>query len=164
MRWLRVGLRLFVLSCLSGAPPLAAQRTAQHAVRPAAELGVQAIGIAADPGFVGGGLYAAWRTTERSRAAVTLSAGQIGRSAAGRLELLGHFLLSPRTEGPTAVYGLGGAALVAHQGTRGYLVLGLGLETRPGARSGWVLEAGVGGGFRAVAGWRWRVGPAPRAN
>jgi hypothetical protein len=40
--------------------------------------------------------------------------------------------------------------------TQGYMVLGLGVESSPGARSGWALEAGIGGGFRIALGYRWR--------
>jgi hypothetical protein len=43
---------------------------------------------------------------------------------------------------------------------RGYLVLTLGLEASPGGRTGWFLEAGVGGGARIAAGWRRRWFPA----
>jgi hypothetical protein len=38
-------------------------------------------------------------------------------------------------------------------------VLAAGIEGRPGAASGWFLEAGVGGGARLSAGYRWRWFP-----
>jgi hypothetical protein len=54
------------------------------------------------------------------------------------------------------MYGLGGVAGQVGRGSQGYVVLGLGLERAPGGRSGWALEAGVGGGVRVTVGWRWR--------
>jgi hypothetical protein len=39
---------------------------------------------------------------------------------------------------------------------RGYLVLTLGMEQRPGAASGWMVELGLGGGVRLSGGYRWR--------
>jgi hypothetical protein len=56
-------------------------------------------------------------------------------------------------------YLAGGVAAVGGPADRGYLVLAAGIEDRPGARSGWFLEAGVGGGARLAAGYRWRWFP-----
>jgi hypothetical protein len=53
-------------------------------------------------------------------------------------------------------YAGGGVAGIAGPDDRGYLVLLLGIEAGPGARGGWALEAGVGGGLRLAAGYRWR--------
>ena len=41
------------------------------------------------------------------------------------------------------------------------VVLTLGLEARPAARDGWFVEAGVGGGARLAAGYRWRRFSSP---
>jgi hypothetical protein len=81
-----------------------------------------------------------------------------------RGELLGHFLLSPGKRSGPGFYFAGGLAGVTGEVTRGYLVLTMGLEDRPGAGSGWAVEAGIGGGFRVGLGYRWRLGsrsPAP---
>ena len=43
---------------------------------------------------------------------------------------------------------------------KGYLVLLLGLEARPGAFHGWSVELGVGAGVRVAVGYRWRRVPA----
>jgi hypothetical protein len=72
----------------------------------------------------------------------------------------GHFLLSPGRRVGVAAYGGGGVAVVGGPVERGYLLLTLGLESAPGSRSGWFAEAGVGGGVRLAAGWRWRRLPA----
>jgi hypothetical protein len=80
------------------------------------------------------------------------SAGEL----AFRAELLGHFLLSPNKRTGMGPYFAAGVAAVGGPVERGYLVLTLGVEQRPGARSGWVAEAGIGGGFRVALGYRWR--------
>lgn len=121
------------------------------------ELGVQAMVLATDPAMVLGGLYGALRTSTRTRLGVTASAGAVGGDFAWRGELLAHFLLNPRTTRKPGVYGGGGVAVAGSRGeATGYAVVLLGVEGRPGARSGWFLEAGFGGGFRAAAGWRLR--------
>jgi hypothetical protein len=120
------------------------------------EFGVQAMTVLEDPLWAGGGVYAAWRPGGKTRLAVTLGLGSLGGTVAGRGELLAHFLLSPGRLSGVTVYGLGGIAGVVGRRDQGYLVLGLGLEHAPGAASGWVIEAGVGGGARILAGWRWR--------
>lgn len=144
-----------LLLCLAGlvTGPLAAQ---QSEVR---EFGVQGTVLATDPAMVLGGVYGAVRTSRRTRLAVTASAGATGGAFAWRGELLAHFLLNPRSTRRPGMYGGGGVALAGSAGaSRGYVVVLLGVEGRPGARSGWFIEAGLGGGFRAAAGWRWRWG------
>jgi hypothetical protein len=58
------------------------------------------------------------------------------------------------------VYGAGGVALAEGPVDQGYVVVTLGIEGRPGGRSGWFAEAGVGGGARLAVGYRWRRFPA----
>jgi hypothetical protein len=131
--------------------PLAAQRPVEY--------GLHAVATFATPDLVAGGGYAAVRPGERARLALTLAAGTAGGDAAFRGELLAHFLLSPRAKHGVGFYALGGAAvadLASTGDTQGYMVLGVGVESRPGARSGWALEAGIGGGLRIAAGYRWR--------
>ena len=134
-------------------PPLAAQRSHMR------ELGVQGAVLATSPAMVLGGVYGAIRTSRRTRLALTASAGAAGGALAWRGELLAHFLLNPESTRRAGVYGGGGLALAGTaDASRGYVVVLLGAESRPGAPSGWFIEAGLGGGFRAAAGWRWRWG------
>ncbi|HXE57899.1 MAG TPA: hypothetical protein VNK43_07855 [Gemmatimonadales bacterium] len=141
------------LSLALGAAPAAGQT-----VR---EAGLALLATAADPAFAGGGLYGAIRTGERARLALTGVLGAERGILAGRGELTGQFLLDPSDRGGIGVYGGGGVAYLAGESGRGYLVLLVGLEASPGGRSGWAVEAGIGGGARIAAGWRWRWGGAP---
>ena len=142
--------------------PLAAALVATLvAGRPAAaqqvrELGVMGIATASDPALVVGGVYGALRTSLRTRVSAAAGIGASDGRAAWRGELLAHFLLSPTRRDGAGFYGAGGVAIVGGPVKQGYLVLALGLEARPGARSGWFVEAGVGGGARLAAGYRWR--------
>ncbi|MGN6393260.1 MAG: hypothetical protein ACTHM9_13585 [Gemmatimonadales bacterium] len=147
--------RALAVALVAGAvlapPPLAAQRVL--------EVGVQGIAMAADPAvFLAGGL-AALRTSLRTRCSLALAAGVSEGEAAWRGEALIHFLLNPtRRRGP-ALYGAGGVAVAGGPVDQGYVVVTLGLEQRPGARTGWFAEAGVGGGARLALGYRWRTFP-----
>ena len=151
MTWRCPSAAVVLLLGAAGAPPLAGQ---QRHVR---ELGVQATVLATDPAMVLGGVYGAIRTSGRTRLALTASAGAIDGAAAWRGELLAHFLLNPRTTRKAEIYGGGGVAAAGSGGTEcGYVVILLGIESKPGAGNGWFLEAGLGGGFRGAGGWRWR--------
>jgi hypothetical protein len=123
------------------------------------ELGIQAIGTLADPALGVGGAYAAWRPAKRARLSASLGIGGSGGEVAWRGELLGHFMLAPTRRAGSAVYLAGGVAAVSGRTDQGYLVLVAGIEGRPAAASGWFLEAGVGGGARLSAGYRWRWFP-----
>ena len=120
------------------------------------EIGVQAIFAAQEPTLLTGGLHAALRTARRGRLAATAGAGRAGDDFVVRGELIGHFLLNPSATRRPGVYAGGGVAVVAGSGEQGYVVLLVGIEGSPGGRSGWALEAGLGGGIRVSAGWRWR--------
>lgn len=133
------------------ATPVAAQFRS-----PRYEIGPQALALVDDPAYVGGGLYAAVRPGGNARVALTGSLGAADGQVLTRGELLAEFLLNPRRARGVSPYGFGGVALMTGEGTTGYLVLGLGLETAPRARSGWAIEAGVGGGVRLTVGWRRR--------
>jgi hypothetical protein len=128
--------------------PLAAQQTR--------ELGVQAIATFSEPelGVLGG--YAALRFSARTRVSAGVTTGIAGGDWVGRGELLGHFLLGPERRHKPGFYVAGGIAGVVGAIQRGYLVLTAGVEAAPGSRSGWAVEAGVGGGFRVSLGYRWR--------
>lgn len=140
-----------LLSCagtLLTAAPAAAQQTR--------EIGVQSIAAFADPAAVVAGAYGAWHPSGRTRLSASLGLGIADRELAWRAEALGHFLLSPEERRRPGFYFAGGIAGTGGPVSRGYLVLTLGLEQQPQARSGWALEVGVGGGFRLAAGYRWR--------
>jgi hypothetical protein len=140
-----------LISCvgtLLTAEPAVAQQTR--------EIGVQSIAAFADPVAVVGGAYGAWRTSGRTRVSASLGLGIADGELAWRAETLGHFLFSPDEPRRPGFYMAGGIAGAGGPATRGYLVVTLGVEQRPQARSGWALEAGVGGGFRLVVGYRWR--------
>lgn len=152
-RWAdAAGGTLLLAVFLTAARPAAAQRVT--------ELGVVAIGTAADPGLLVGGITGALRTSLRTRVAAVVGAGGSAGDLAWRGELLAHFLLAPTRRDGAGVYGAGGVAVVGGPVSQGYLVLAIGLEGRPGARAGWFVEAGVGGGARLALGYRWRRLPA----
>ena len=147
-------------AALAAALLLCASRTDGQVSR---EAGIQAVFAAQDPEMLTGGVYAAARTARRARLALTAGAGIAAEEFAVRGELLGHFLLNPSSTRRPGVYAGGGVAMVAGPLEQGYVVLIIGIEGRPGGASGWAVEAGLGGGIRLSAGWRWRSlrrGPA----
>jgi hypothetical protein len=146
-RWVRALATALALA----AAPLPAQQVT--------ELGVQAIATASDPALAVGGGYAGLRVSRRFRLSAAAGIGGSGGRTAWRGELLTHFLLTPRARSGIGAYLTGGVAAVGGPADEGYLVLALGAESRPGARSGWFVEAGVGGGARLAAGYRWRRFP-----
>jgi hypothetical protein len=141
---------------LAGTEPMAAQR--------AREIGAVAIATSSDPALAVAGVYGALRTSGRTRLSAGLGAGISGGDLAWRGELLGHFLLSPEERHKSGFYVAGGVAAVDGPVSRGYLVLTLGLEERPGADGGWAMEAGFGGGLRLGLGYRWRWFSRSRSN
>ena len=128
------------------------------------ELGLGAIGTWSQPAVAVGGIYAALRTSGRTRVSGSLGAGVSSEELAWRGELLGHFLFSPEARHKAGFYVAGGVAMVDGPLRRGYLVLTLGLEARPRRSSGWSVEAGVGGGFRLALGYRWRWFPGLQSH
>ena len=119
------------------------------------EVGVAAVATDADPAFLGGGLSVGYRPGGRVRLATNLLAGDTD-GFTGRGELVGHYLMLPGKLTGLGPYSLGGIAGEVGGRNRGFLVLGLGLEWRPGAGNGWYLETSGGGGPRLALGWRWR--------
>jgi hypothetical protein len=144
-------LTLVILSLLLGASPLAAQRPR--------EFGLEGMALLRDSSLVGAAVYGGLRVSHRMRVGLTgaLGGGDGGLGARG--ELAGHFLLNPGLKHGVGLYGGGGLALERQDATRGYLELILGAETNPGSGSGWMLEAGFGGGVRLALGWRARWFP-----
>ena len=134
--------------------PLAAQ---SGTVR---EAGLEAVVTAAEPAVYTAGVTASVRPSARTRIGLYAAGGVDGDGAGvGRAELVAHFLLNPRTT-HAGFYGGGGIAGVFASGAdNGFLVLMLGVEGSRGGRGGWFVEAGVGGGARLAAGYRWRKLP-----
>ena len=146
--WGRRGAILFVVASACAAPARAQIRR---------ELGVEAVALAADPGFAGAGFWGALRPSPRLRlGALALVGNRDGTAFRG--EAVAHFLLDPARRRGAALYAGGG--LAAESGPRGqaWVVAAIGVEGAPGAVRGWVAELGVGGGVRIAVGWRWRSG------
>lgn len=120
------------------------------------ELGVGGFTAFTRPTVVAPGLGVAVRPGGQGRLALNLIPWSRGGRFAARAELLGHFILAPGRRRGLTVYGLAGVAGEVGPVDAGRLVAGLGAESSPGGRSGWYLEAGVGGGVRLAAGWRLR--------
>lgn len=120
------------------------------------EIGAQGLVTTSSPALVTGGVYAAVRPARRARLAATLGVGVSDGRPGGRGELLAHFLLSPGAVRRPGIYVGGGVAGVVGAVDQGYIVVLAGIESAPGAASGWAAEAGVGGGIRLTVGWRWR--------
>ena len=128
------------------------------------EFGAHALVATASPTLWVGGVYGAVRASQRIRFAPTAGGGVADGDAAGRGELLGHFLLNPAGTRGAGPYVGGGIAGVVGPVDDGYLVLLVGVEAKPGAGSGWAVELGVGGGVRIALGYRWRRHPSPRRS
>jgi hypothetical protein len=121
------------------------------------ELGPQAYALAGDRDTFGAGLYGAWRPAGRTRLSLFAGAGSGEGVTAGRTETLVHFLLSPTQRRGAGVYAAGGVGVDLNaDATASWVVATLGVEGAPGGTSGWMVEVGVGGGWRGAVGWRWR--------
>lgn len=79
-----------------------------------------------------------------------------------RVEATGQFLLEPGERRGAGPYGGLGLAFVGANGARGasYLTALVGVEAASGAREGWYVELGLGGGIRIAAGRRLRRFPS----
>jgi hypothetical protein len=109
--------------------------------------------------FTGAGVGLGVRPPGQSRVSIAASIGDAHGSPAGRVEGLLSFHLNPGKETGFSPYtGAGLAANITRQATRGYVEVLLGVEERPGRRSGLFVEVGVGGGMRLAAGYRIRAG------
>jgi hypothetical protein len=120
------------------------------------EFGLQATVTSSEPALLVVGTFGAVRTGGRTRVSALVAGGVSDGDFAWRAEGLGHFLLSPDRTSGWGPYFAGGLAVVGGPVDRGYIVLTLGVEGRPGGSSGWVAELGVGGGVRLSVGYRWR--------
>jgi hypothetical protein len=142
---------LFVLA-VAGAP-VQAQKTWEW----------EALGIAtlADKDFFGAGLGLGYRTNGRMRIQVLANAGSRDGSFAFRPEALISFHLNPYKRRGISPYASGGVAFIFTEGDNvQYLVGVFGLETNPGGKWGWFLEAGIGGGARIAGGVQIRRRPS----
>lgn len=144
---------------LSYANTTSAQRVAVTEVGAAAvatwarwDLAGAGVSLAYRPPAAGGGIGG------QGRLAVLVVGGGLDGRTAVRAEATVQYLLNPGTRGGVTLYGAAGTAFVGASGVRGaaYLAIFLGLEQGAARRSGWFVEAGVGGGARVAAGVRWR--------
>lgn len=118
----------------------------------------QGVAVVAGHHFAGGGLGVALRTAGRLRLGVAGSAGALEGAAAVRGEVAVSYHADPMKRRGLAPYAAGGVALSATAARRvEFLLVALGVETGPGARAGWFLEAGVAGGVRIAGGVRLRA-------
>jgi hypothetical protein len=121
------------------------------------ELGVQLVAASAPRATVVAGPSIAWRVGRRDRVVFQGGAGLEEEGVlAGRVEALWHFHLDPGALGKPGAYLGGGVGALVGDEWRGIVVVTLGLEGSPGARAGWTVELGVGGGVRLGLGYRWR--------
>ena len=140
----------WALAVAAPAIPAHAQERRGH------EVGVEALATLAEPSFAGGGVSLGIRPGGGIRIVFTAAPGVLRNRLAARGELLGELMLTPMKRRGVGFYGLAGVAGQVGRRDAGRLVLGLGIEGAPAASSGWHFEAGLGGGFRIAAGWRWR--------
>lgn len=118
-------------------------------------LKLQALGVFAPEPFVGGGLALAWRTTSRFTVEAGAGAGVEEGALTGRGEAVVGFHLDPFRMRGVSPYAGGGVALAARSdATAEYLMVVLGVESRPGRWRGWFVELGLGGGVRVAVGVR----------
>ena len=106
------------------------------------------------------GFRVALRTTGATRITASGGTGLLKMGSTARGELAAEYLLAPRAAGRVEVYVGGGIAGVIGEGHGQFLLAYVGIEKSPGLKSGWALEAGMGGGFRLRAAWHWRKFPA----
>lgn len=121
------------------------------------ELGIQATATATDPWMLVAGPRAGAWLASRVRLVGFAGLGVSDDDLAWRVEGVAHFHLNPQSQG-VGVYGGAGLALAGVGNSDEYLVALVGLESSAARGEGWFMEAGVGGGVRIAAGYRWRLG------
>lgn len=128
----------------------------------ATELGAGAAVVLAHRGFWGPELRVARRPGGQGRFALAAACGDYEHAVGVRLEATAQFMLRPTERTGAGPYGGLGLTFVGAEGTRGatYLTVLLGVDQRPGARSGWYAEVGLGGGVRLGVGRRFRRFPS----
>ncbi len=119
------------------------------------EVQFHGVGTFGERRFLGVGAGVAYRPAGRARAGVALSAGARDGAFAGRGELVASYHLNPYQMRGVSPYAGGGVAVGAtSEEVFEYVVLFVGVETTPGAPTGWFAELGIGGGVRVAAGFR----------
>lgn len=124
------------------------------------ELGLHLVGTASVPEAVALLPEFSWRPGGRVRVALSAGAGVASDAWVFRGEAMVHAMMQPRRGQGTGWYLGAGLATRAGRDDGEFLVLTAGVEASPGARAGWHVELGVGGGTRLAAGYRWRWFPA----
>lgn len=119
------------------------------------EGGVHAMVTFADYNAGRAGLHLSLRPGGRTRFTLSASPGIIEEEFTFRGESTAQFMLNPASR-RVGFYAGGGLAGVVGAIEEAYLLLVIGLESRPGGASGWVIEGGIGGGVRLLVGYRWR--------
>ncbi len=131
----------------------------------ARELQLQGLATVTGARFLGGGLGVGLRSRGRTRAGLTVSAGDVDGRFGGRVELLLSYHANPFKRHGVTPYAAGGAAVtVTGSESAEYIVLAIGMETNPGGRAGWFAELGVAGGVRVSSGLRLRHRARRRRN
>lgn len=136
-----------------GAQPRAASAQQQREWR------AQALGTVsrAPETFIGAGVGLVLRGPTGTGVGVGAALGARDGKLAGRGEAMLSFSLDPLRERGVAPYLAGGVAVVGDRvGTGEYLIAVLGVSVGPGRKTGWFVEAGVGGGLRLAAGFAFR--------
>ena len=119
------------------------------------EVQLHGVGTFGERRFLGAGAGVAYRPAGSARVGLALSAGARDSAFAGRGELVASYHLNPYQMRGVAPYAGGGVAVGAtSEEVFEYVVLFVGVETTPGAPTGWFAELGIGGGVRAAAGFR----------
>lgn len=93
----------------------------------------------------------------RTRLGITLAAGAADGRLAGRAEASLHLLAAPGLVRGLGWYAGAGVALAAGEAAGTRMLLVVGVDRNPGQAHGWYVEAGLAGGVRVAAGWRWRA-------
>jgi len=117
------------------------------------------MGVFSSRDFGGPEVGVAVRPGVQSRLVFRSGFGAEAGAAAVRAEGAAQFVLWPQSPSgvtPLASFGLAFRG-AEHTHSAGYIVASLGVEQAPGRSRGWYVDAGIGGGFRVLAGvhWRW---------
>ncbi|HET7789257.1 MAG TPA: hypothetical protein VFK78_00510 [Gemmatimonadales bacterium] len=125
---------------------------------PVTEASVGAVAALARRDFWGASLGIARRPGWQERFGVTAAGGVFDGEPAARFEAAAQFVLLPSARTGVSPYAGLGVAMRAARARRGaaFLLASLGVESAPGARSGWYAELGLAGGVRLAVGRRWR--------
>jgi hypothetical protein len=117
--------------------------------------------VASDPWFGGAGAQGVLPLGGGIRFAALGALGRRGDGSAGRAEASLQVVLDPGAGRRTPTwYAGGGVAARTGRDPEGFVLAVIGLEGPIGRQARWWAEAGIGGGGRVAAGYRWH----PRAK